>query len=48
MNRYKYERTTLQFPKKFIEYLKMTIPAGTNMNKYLMELTGYKKNEEEA
>lgn len=46
-NRYKYKRSSLQFPKEFIEYLNSIIPEGTPKNKYVMEILGYKKEEKE-
>lgn len=40
-SRYKYKRTSLQFPEEFTNWLKSQLQVGEMMNYYVMEKMGY-------
>lgn len=44
-NRYKYKRSSLQFPDTFIKHLEKIVPTGTHKNKFVMEKLGFKMEE---
>ena len=44
MTKYRYKRSSLQFPCEFIKYLDEIVPKGFPKNHFLMGLVGFRKD----